>query len=237
MHLHFRTLGGDREGLVYLRHCSPPSLHPPTSWRSLSTCYGRWSRVSEQGTVSSGLRRGHPGRRIPQSWRGPMGGHGQHGAPSGPHRAGCVTSPSTVTCRVLEPGGIRGLKPDRGHRPREGGIWWPLMGDPPNCRVPHGKGKGQGGGCSGGLGTPSPEDSGGIGEEGLTLRPGGRWGPTCRPGNPVLVLSSSLAQCSEGGVQLDQAPSFPSGICGTSGQPPSVPEPGSSTREMLSSIC
>lgn len=95
-----------------------------------------------------------------------------------------VMSPSTVPFRVLEPGGIRCLQPERGHHPGEGGVRWPLLGDPPGCRVPHGKGKGRGGGSSGGVGPPSPEDHAGIGQEGLALKCGGRWSPTSWPGAP-----------------------------------------------------
>lgn len=63
-----------------------------------------------------------------------------------------VTSPSTVPFRVLEPGGIQCLQPERGHHPGEGGVRWPLLRDPPGCRVPHGKGKVRGGAALGAWG-------------------------------------------------------------------------------------
>lgn len=73
----------------------------------------------------------------------------------------CDTSPSTVTFRVLEPGGEYDTSSQRGDIIQEKrGIRWPLLCHPQSSRVPHGKGKAWGGG----LGRNSIS-RGGLGEK------------------------------------------------------------------------
>lgn len=81
---------------------------------------------------------------LPQGWQGSMrqGSGGSLGIPQDPMQLGDILF--TVTFRILEPRGVQCLQAERGHHPGEGGIWWPLLGDPPSRGVSHRQGKGQG---------------------------------------------------------------------------------------------
>lgn len=116
----------------------PPSIHPHPGIGG-TRCVE--FRVNVQGTDStkqeSRVRfiKRKLSKSFPRAHRGLQGWGVQHRALEG--AAGCVTSPSTVTFRVLEPGGV--TPPARGDIIQERGIRWPLLCHPQSSRVPHGK--------------------------------------------------------------------------------------------------
>ena len=155
------------------------------------------SKQEEQGQV---YKEDTLGRTCPRAGGGPWGQtHGCSAwAPGG--AAGWVTSPSTVTFSILEPEGVRCLQPERGHHPGEGGVWWSLLCHLQSSRVPHGKGKGWGGGC---------EE---LHLQRTAVGEGRKCQPPGPPGHPRLVLSLSLAPSWK-----DQTPFLPFGVHVTSG--------------------